>query len=558
MPETSPPRQPSDHVGSAAAPEARRGFDLFDALVLGALAAVSLAFVFFIVIKGGGVIAGVEGFVLADQAQYLSWVRESAEHGLIANRFDLAPDERVFLYPPMLLSGLLHIAGLSTPLAYLAWKPVAVLVLFIGVWRYARRLLPGRWERRAALVLALFFVSPAGVLAPLWGGAGAGAIDFIAGESWPAGHLWGYPMTALAIGLMAFVFLAVERALDAAQAPQGGRWVRPAALAAAGSLAIAWIHPWQGSMLLGILSLSALWHARAGQAGLTQLARVIGPSLIAVLGPTVYFLILARTDPSWAASRDVYRNGLDPVAPWQIALALGPLALLALLGYRVRAVSLQDRILRLWPAVGVALYLFPSTPFRFHAFNGVSVPLAVLAVAGLAPHLARLAQRSGGPERGRRLAVAVAVAGCAVLVVPGTLDRIRSARGAVYLNLQPYRIDPGERDALRALEDAPGPGGVLSNVDLGGLVPGLTGRETWVGTVSWSPDFGRRAGAVGSLLAGGLDAAGAQAVAGASGARFVLQDCRSRADLRGVLGPMLLSSRAYGCATVHELRRPSG
>jgi hypothetical protein len=195
------------------------------------------------------------------------------------------------------------------------------------------------------------------------------------------------------------------------------------------------------------------------------------------------------------------------------------------------------------------MYAFPPTPVRFHAFNGVSIPLSILAVRALAPHVARAARR---PDR-RRLVAAAVLAACGLAIAPGAVDRIRAARGAVYLNQQPFLLDEGERDALEAIERRPGPGGVLTAVDLGALVPYTTGRETWVGSPSWSPDFGERAAAVGGLFAGELTPSEARRVVRLSGARFVLQGCRSRADLASQLRPLLPDTRRYGCATVHEL-----
>ena len=43
-----------------------------------------------------------------DSMQYLSWIRESAFHGLIGNRFQLGPVDRVFLHPAIVVSAGLH------------------------------------------------------------------------------------------------------------------------------------------------------------------------------------------------------------------------------------------------------------------------------------------------------------------------------------------------------------------------------------------------------------------------------------------------------------------
>jgi hypothetical protein len=38
-----------------------------------------------------------------------------------------------------------------------------------------------------------------------------------------------------------------------------------------------------------------------------------------------------------------------------------------------------------------------------------------------------------------------------------------------------------------------------------------------------------------------------------SGARFVLADCTTKADIRTLLGPLIRSTHGFGCATVYEV-----
>jgi hypothetical protein len=509
--------------------------DRFDLAALVALAALSLAFLVWIFVRGG-VFGGWEGFVVADQGQYLVWIREAGEHVLIANRFDMRPDDHVFLHPTLLISGLLTKVGFSEPLAYLVWKPVGVAVLFYGVWRYVRHRLADLWERRAALVLALFSVPPFAVLSPLWGESGRGTFDFISGEVWPAGHFWGYPMSALCVGITPIVFIWVERAVGE------GRRGREIALAAAAGALVASLHPWQGAMIVGVAGAAGLWQVLVRETNLREAGRILWPVLVVPLVPALYLLLLGRFDASWELGTENYSTPLDGTMTLRAAIALAPLALPALLGYRGKASGIGERMLRLWVPLGLAMYLFPGTPVRFHAFNGLSIPLAILAVRGLAPYL-----------RGRPLAIAAAAAAALVLIVPGTFDRIRSARGAVYLNQQPYNLDEGERDALNAVEAAPGPGGVMAPVDFAALVPYETGRETWVATPSWSPDFGERSAAVANLFQARLQPDEARRFVRSTGVRFIVSDCRHSTDLAPLLGP-LVTERRYGCARVYEVR----
>src|SRR4051794_14991876 len=133
---------------TAAAPSrartvARRrplGLDGVELCALAALSLLSLGILIPLLTKGRP-LSGADGLLAGDQLQYLTWVREASAHGLVGNRFDLAPGDRPFLHPGFLISGLLHDLGLSVPLSYLLWKPVAVALTFFGALVYVRRLL---------------------------------------------------------------------------------------------------------------------------------------------------------------------------------------------------------------------------------------------------------------------------------------------------------------------------------------------------------------------------------------------------------------------------------
>jgi hypothetical protein len=503
--------------------------------VLLALSLLSLAFLGAL-IERGGELTWIEGFQLADQAQWLTWVRESGERVLVGNRFDLAPDEPVLLHPVGLVAPLYPL-GISPAVAYLAWKPLAVAVLFLGVWRWLRRMLDHPWERVAALAVALLFAPPVAALgARVFGAQDDAVLAFTSGEVWPPGYLWGYPMTAMALGLMVIAFLRAERAL-AAERPGRDAWVGAAAAFGASAT-----HPWQGLILLGVLGAACAWQAGARETPAGELVRRLWPVAAGAAVPAAYYAVLTVVDDSWARTAEVYREDFDRWPLWLLVLALLPLLLPALPGYRGKARSLQERILRVWPGVALLLYLLPFGTFPFHAFNGISIPLSVLAVRALSPW-----------ARGGRFRLALAALGVALLILPGAADRVRLARAAVQIGVEPYSLEPGEADALDALESEPRVGGVLASVYLGQLVPAHTGRETWVGHPSWTPDFSTRATRAAELLSGELDQRAARELARSSGARFVLARCGEDARLERRLGPLVRNTRRFGCATLYEL-----
>ena len=379
----------------------------------------------------GRALTGADGLLASDQLQYFTWIRQAGEHGLIGNEYDLAPDQRVFLHPGFLLSGLLHAAtGLTVPLSYLLWKPVAVGLLFWGALRYVRRLLPPGGARHAALILALFAVMPASALVAWtgWGGKPRQyTFDFIAGELGSAQYLWGYLMTAIAVALMPLVLLAVEDW-------RGGRRPRTLALAAAGALLVTWLQPWQGGTLVLVIA-RRRGAARGGARGERPPPRLL-VVLAAACAPAVYYAVLERTDAAWELAGQVNAAGNQATWSWPwwaIVLTLAPLAVPAALALPdAGADGWQDIAVRVWPFAALAVYLAPVGTFPYHAFQGMAIPLAVLAVQGVLSVWPR-------PPPG------LVVACLALMVVPGTVHRFEVAVNSVRAAGDPYFVFPGEQ-----------------------------------------------------------------------------------------------------------------
>jgi hypothetical protein len=514
-----------------------RRLDRVEAGALAALAALALAVLAGLLVKvwlRGGVVTGADGFLVADPLQYLDWSRQAGQHGLIGNLHDLAPGDRAFVHPGLLLSGLAWRLGAGPAVAYLLWKPVAVGVLFAGTLALVRRFLERPDDRRLALVLALFSCSPVAALVG-WGGLGDAAaklqVDFVTGELWSGSYLWGYLFTAIAVGLLPLGLLAYERA----------RGRRVAWAAAGAGLLCAWLQPWQGATFAFVIAVAELVELRRGRRSAGAAARDLALPLAATAAPLVYYALLGRYDAGWALAAEV--NDLPRWAWWALVGGLAPLAVPAALAYRLPAPDFGAVALRAWPLAALVVYFQPFGTFPFHAFQGLTPPLVVLGA---------LALRSWLVERPVRLLPAAAAV--VVLAAVGTAYRVASLADAVHVGRQPFTLTAGERAALRHLDALPGPGGVLAPVYTGIAVPAYTGRETWIGAGSWTPDQPARAAAAEALFAGRLDAAAAEALVRRSGARYVLSDCHGRADLRGLLAGFTDPPRRFGCATVWRVR----
>ena len=498
-------------------------------LLLSAWALIPLAAGLAHVWSSDDVLTGVDGVGVIDHYQYLAWIREAGENGLIGNRFDVEDEPGVYLQPMWLVSGLLDRAGAGLALAFLLWKPVALLTLFGGFAAYVRRTVDGGAARTVALALALFYFPPTTALLE-WAGAGSAegrsASRLFAFELSPATYLWGYVQTALAVGLMPIALLAAERALRESRPARS----RAMVVAATCGLAAAWFHPWQGVVLLAILGGLLAWGRGPHRA-------LLVPSAATAI-PLVYYGILARTDTAW-------RDGAVEAGPhfhgW-LALALAPLAAVAIAGAvrrrGWRTDDAQERVLLLWPLATLLVYALADRTFYYNLLSGLTLPLAVHAV------------RAAPPLRAPGRAVVAVVLALATL--PGlalAVDELREARADT-----PYHLKRGEADALDYLDRSPRTGSVLTRGYLGQVVPSQSGRRVYVGHFSWTEDYGERAADAERLFDGRAGPAEARAFVRESGAAFLLQDCVLAGDLRPLLGDLVVATRRFGCATVYELR----
>jgi len=518
--------------------------DWFDVAAFVALVALSLWTVALLVRRGhllGLTWTGTDGPYVVDQMQYLGWIRDSAHHVLIGDPYQLGASTHDFLHPGLAISGMLNRLGMGAWLAYLIWKPVAVLAFFSAARAFVHRLIPGTAARRFALVIALFFVSPVAYLAVLlrWRGSGAALLHPYALEMWPGLYFWGYPFTAIAVALVPATLLAYERARQRGGVPP----IVPLL-----GLLCAWLQPWQGATVIAVLlaSEAVMWlgHRAAG-------VRLLGVTVSATAIPLLYYSILGRADPTWKLAGVVNRVG--PWPWWPLMIALAPLGVLAIFAYMRPARSFQEVAVRAWPLAAVALYGFIAHSgvgtFPVHVLQGLGIPLAVLAVEAVTGSRVNVAGRAK---------VATAMAALAVLAVPAFVQELRVARARINVHAgpyaQPYFVTPGERDALDYIERSRITGGVFSQTYLGEAVPALTGRATWVGVPSWTPDFKQRQADANAVFAKGTSPAEISRIVRSSGARFVLSDCRDSVDLANALSPWLEATHRFGCASVYVVR----
>ncbi|MGA9856721.1 MAG: hypothetical protein WBQ18_02595 [Solirubrobacteraceae bacterium] len=526
-----PAAGPAPVTGSA--PRTRR-LDWFEIGLLAVFGAFSMWIVALDLIHAhahGLVWTGTDGFFIVDQMQYLAWIQSAAHHLLVSNLFVLRDTPSDYFQPAILISGLISALGVAPWLALLLWKPVAVIATFLAMRGVVNRCFVDVWQRRAALTLGVLF----GSFSVVYGTFG------IVGDMMPTWLSWGYPFGLIAVAVIVFSLLRYDRS----RAEGRPDWV-PGLLGALAST----LHPWQGETLILLVLGAELMHWRelALWWRTRQWRRLALPVLTVVLTslPLLYYLLLGHLDLSWTLARQASKHAF---ALSSIALGAAPLAILAILGYRGRSESFLELTLRVWTPAALLIYVLSATGLSatpLHAFNGITIPLAVLAVKGV--ERTRLRLIPGGRW--------IAAAAIAVGVIPANVYALSSAH--IYVNPtlgNANFITKDERAALTYLARDKDPGGVMAQFYLGEVIPARTGRRTFVGDCLWSePACMPRSLTADALFEGQLSKAASQRFVRQSGARFLLESCSKQVvDLTDKLAPMITDIRHFGCATVYEL-----
>jgi hypothetical protein len=493
-----------------------------------AWAATSVALLLLHMARYGGILSGSDGPLAgSDQFLYMDFIRQSGSHLLIGEQFDLTIGHQVYLEPIYLLGGLLWRCGLSIAAAFWSLKLLAAPVLALGICAVVARSVVRPGERLVAVGLALFYMSP---LVPVlrWSGAVTGVDAFRmilpAGESMPAWELWGYLHAAVAMGALAFALMGIVSLAD------GARSRRLIAGTAGCAGLAAWLHPWSGAIFILVTAAILL------RAPSRRLLTALMAPLAAVAAPLAYLAILPHVDAGWQTLSRQNGASLAFVPVWMLVVVLLPLAAPAAWGWRAFAAGSLRTVLIAWPLAALAVYVV-SPQFRYHALQGISIPLAVLAVAGWRE------------LRLPRLGVLAALAA----IIAGPAYEVSTLRDSLRAGISPYSFTPDDRHALAYLDQLRTPGGVLSRYYLGMTVPAYTGRRTWIGETTWTPSFAVRRAEAEAAFDGGLSAAQTLRFVRAVAPSYVLRDCGASRSLDQVLTQLPASIHRFGCAAVFVL-----
>jgi hypothetical protein len=510
----------------------RRRLDRFELSVLVVFAALSvwvLALDLWQVVVNGRDWTGTDGLYLVDQMQYLAWIRDASHHFLIANLFVLRSTPADYFQPAIVVSGGLSAIGIPAWLSLLLWKPVAVVAFFFVTREYVHRSISGLWPRRVALLLALFF----GSFTIVYGSFS------VLGDLFPAFLSWGYVFGLIALAAVVGGLLTYDRA----RAVHRLAWT-PGLLGALAGL----LHPWNGEMMILVVVGAELLLGRSGEP-LRRRLRLPAITLMLTGLPLLYYLILGRTDLSWRLARDASKHSFSLSS---IVLAILPLLVPALLAFWRRPKGFVAAATRAWVVAAFVVFVLSASSVSatpLHAFQGITLPLGVLAVEGV----------QGRNWRKLPLRRAVAALAVAVVIIPATVYLLNFARTIAAPQTDNANfIARDEKRALDYLNRDPDAGGVLARSYLGAIIPAKTGRRTLVGDCLWSqPNCYTRVQAAMDLFQGSLSPNAARQFVQQSGARFVLADCTVHRNLTRVLRPLTVSVQRFGCASVYELGSPA-
>ena len=111
--------------------------------------------------------------------------------------------------------------------------------------------------------------------------------------------------------------------------------------------------------------------------------RLTAATVIGTGVPLVYYATLGKVDVNWKLAQIASKHAFPF---WEIALAIAPLLLPAIVAYRTRPRTFLAIATRLWPLAAFAIFLLSGTSLGatpLHAFQGITLPLGVLAVEGI-------------------------------------------------------------------------------------------------------------------------------------------------------------------------------
>ena len=300
--------------------------------------------------------------------------------------------------------------------------------------------------RRAALTLALFF----GCCTVAYGSF------TVLGDLYPVFLSWGYTFGLIALAAMvgAIVIYAADREPGPGERVAGGARRAGARCCTRGTGSC-----WRSC---SCSPRPGVWR-QGDRAGLRMLLAALGGDRRSC---SLYYWLLGRSDLSWKLARGASKHAFADLADRSSTSrrSRSPRCSRSA-GARP---DFLDLAMRAWPVATLVEWALSSTVLGatpLHAFQGVTIPLAVLAVEGVRGPRWALGLAAPGPSAARRGAGAWRRS-------PGRCSRCAPSAELAAPTLDNANfITAGERDALDYLDHDPTPGGVVTRSYLGAVVP---------------------------------------------------------------------------------------
>lgn len=414
---------------------------------------------------------------------YLAYMKQAVEgRWLLLDPFTSEPQSGRVLNVFFLKLGLLcRVTGLPLPIMYHLARVVCGWMLLLAVYCLAAQALPEIRYRRLALWL-LAFASGFG-----WRyHAGPGQphpIDFGPGLVMPEA------ITFLSLLLnplfCAAVLLMIAAIGFGAHAISSGKMLS-AIFAGIAALMLGNIHTYDLAPVAVVLALYAL--TLLLQKRLTVRGFFAAGIIILTAVPSLaYQLWLMRIGDVTMANK--LESAVESPAPRFLALGLGLPLLLGLVGAvrtARRGSSEGARLLAIWLITGFALVYAPL-PFQRKLAQGLQIPAVILAMAAVAPFLARLGPRW---RLGALALVLVTVPSNALFVTRAMQDLATNNRAYISNLMPPLYLRADQRRALGWLDEHAGYQDiVLCNSFLGSYAPSLSGVRVYAGHWDETIDF---------------------------------------------------------------------
>jgi hypothetical protein len=382
------------------------------------------------------------------------------------------------------LAGLFHLSMFA---GYHLARLSGAVALVAAARSLARACLPPGRPRRVAVVLA---VGGSGLGWVLRVAAAVSGLHSLAGQQLDALELhlpelsgfysiMAIPHFSWAAALLAWGLVGL---LGIADAETDRATRRPLALATAALLVLTLIHP-QMLFVLAPLAGLYLWMAR-------RPARrwiLVALPFVACLPLLVYFLRVLSADPVVVAWSSQWRH--QAPEPLGLLFALGLPLGLAVVAVAARGLGPRLSLMAAWVAlVFVLLYLPNPVNIQRRLIDGIYLPVALLAAAGLEALIVRRGRRRRGPLRGPGPIAVLAVGISMVMTLLVWTVAMTAALGREPIIF----VDRGEVAAIDWLSAhrAPGmPPAVLSHPNTGLFIPERSGYRVYVGHYSETIDY---------------------------------------------------------------------